>query len=429
MLSLAIEPGILARLANSIPQGYVLVSGTNGKTTTCAMLGAILEAAGFSTIRNRSGSNLARGLVSHLLQHANAFGGLKATESAVGVFEVDEAALIGLLPTLNPRAVVLTNLFRDQLDRYGEIDALSKGWARVLAGAGTDLQVVANADDPAVLLAASAAEPRMMAYGVETASGGASPDAWADSASCPVCSAALKYRSVNYSHLGDYVCPACGFAPPARAVEAVGVRAEGLNAATFGLRIANVECPVEIKLSGMFNVYNATAAAAGALVLGVDVEAIRKGIQAVAPVFGRGEVASLDGACLSLLLVKNPTGANEVLRLLRRVGEEIDLLVALNDQAADGEDVSWIWDVDVGGLPARRIVVAGERAEDLALRFKYGGSKPREPVLVERRLEKALEASLDGAKGTVYALATYTAMLQLRRELVRRGALTPYWER
>ncbi len=426
LTALKLSPGILERLLEAVPQGFVFVTGTNGKTTTAAMLSRILSMAGHDVLTNRTGSNLSRGLVSHLIQRTDALGRLQVQANSIGVFEVDEAALIAILPNVHPRIVVLTNLFRDQLDRYGEIDSISKEWGRIIDASGESLHVVVNADDPAVVHAAARGKGKISTYGVRNGRDGRAPDEWADSASCPVCSAQLDYHSLTYSHLGDYTCPGCGFERPAAGVAATEVNAVGLNPARFALRHGDSLDRIDLNLPGMFNVYNALAAAAAAFTLGVSREDIGKGLKGFEPAFGRAERLVVDGVELVFLLVKNPAGANEVLRSLRQDPEPANYLMALNDRAADGEDVSWIWDIDFDGLKAKSIVVTGDRAQDLALRLKYAGLLGSELVTMDVNSESALSRVL-GGDGKVNVLATYTAMLELRKLLVQRGILDPYW--
>ncbi len=414
-------------MLGAIPNGFVFVTGTNGKTTTVAMLSTILSDAGYDVLTNRTGSNLARGLLSYLLERTDALGRLRVESGSIGVFEVDEAALIGILPTAVPRTLVLTNLFRDQLDRYGEIDSLSRGWVGAIGSAGADLHVVANADDPAVMLTASQVQGMTTTFGVAGGGNRCSPDEWADSSSCPVCSSRLEYRYIAYSHLGDYACPKCGFTRPQVDFEATDITADGLSPAAFSIGHDDAHSQVHLKVPGIFNIYNALGAAAAAATLGVGVEDIVNGLGRSSPVFGRAERVSVGEVEIILLLAKNPTGANEILRTLRGISAPIDVLMALNDRAADGHDVSWIWDLDVQNLNVNRLTATGDRAEDLALRLKYGGVAGREAVTVERNLAGAFEGAIRRSEGMLYVIATYTAMLDLRALLVRDGRLEPYW--
>ena len=296
---------------------------------------------------------------------------------------------------------------------------------RAIRSAGADLHVVANADDPAVMLAGSQVQGMTSTYGVAAGGDRCSPDEWADSSSCPVCSSRLEYRDITYSHLGDYACPKCGFTRPQVDFEATDITADGLSPAAFSMRYGNAHSQVHLNVPGIFNIYNALGAAAAAAALGV--EDIVNGLERSSPVFGRAERVSVGEHDVILLLAKNPTGANEILRTLRGISAPIDILMALNDRAADGEDVSWIWDLDVQNLNVKHLTAAGDRAEDLALRIKYARVAGREAVTVERNIAGALKGAIRRSEGTLYVIATYTAMLDLRALLVRDGHLKPYW--
>lgn len=422
-----VSPDYLHALLRAIPGGYALLSGTNGKTTSAAMLTAILAEQGQAVIGNPSGSNLARGLLSELLRRTDWRGRLRADPETVGVLEVDEAALIPLLPPAMPRVVVLTNLFRDQLDRYGELDSIARRWRTAIGESEGRFTLVANADDPAVTHAARSHRGETIFFGIEDPAGDG-PDEWADATLCPVCGAALDYARVNYSHLGHYECPDCGFARPRARVVAREVERHGLEATSFVIEADGETLPLRLRLPGTYNVYNAVGALAAAGAMGAGGEAMRRALEGFAPAFGRAEEARIDGQDLTLLLIKNPTGANEVIRSLAGLDGEQDFLVLLNDRVADGEDVSWIWDVHFGRLRPRSLVVSGRRAQDMALRLKYAGLKPTGGMSTDSNLETALDRALAGAKGRLYVLTTYTAMLEFRALLVRRGALREYWQ-
>ncbi len=422
-----VSPGYLHELLRAIPGGYALLSGTNGKTTSAAMLAAVLAESGQPVIGNPSGSNLVRGLLSELLRRTDWRGRLRVEPDTVGVLEVDEAALIPLLPPALPEVLLLTNLFRDQLDRYGELDSIARRWRTAIGESEGRFTLVANADDPAVTHAAGSHRGETIFFGVEDSTGDG-PDEWADATLCPVCGAMLDYARVNYSHLGYYECPDCGFARPEARVVARDIEQHGLEATSFVVEADGERLPMRLRLPGTYNVYNAVGAMAVAGAMGAGGEAMRRALEGFAPAFGRAEEARVDGQHLTLLLIKNPTGANEVIRSLAGLEGEEDYLVLLNDQVADGEDVSWIWDVGFGRLRPRSMVVSGRRAADMALRLKYTGLDPVRGIATEPDLAAALDRALAGATGRLYVLTTYTAMLEFRALLVRRGALREYWQ-
>jgi lipid II isoglutaminyl synthase (glutamine-hydrolysing) len=396
--------------------GVALISATNGKTTTASMLAGVLERDGRAVVRNRAGSNMHWGVATALLDAGSRPGEL-------GLFEVDEAWLDRIAGQLDPGMLILGNLFRDQLDRYGELELLADRWADLVAARGERTALVLNADDP--LVADLGREhPRATYFGVEDDSL-ALPELQhaADSKHCRNCGHPYSYDAIYMGHLGRYRCPNCGRERPAPDVVATGVVLRGMDGSDIALRTQAGEAQVRLPLPGLYNVYNALAAAAAALALGVPLDRVREGLEAVAAVFGRVERLFVAGREVSILLVKNPVGANEVLRTLTLEDGRIDLWLALNDRIADGRDVSWIWDADFELLAGRvrRATCSGTRAEEMALRLKYAGIDAR--IEVERDLERSLDAAVadrdDGVP--LYALPTYTALLDLRDLLADRG--------
>lgn len=405
-----LEPGAIRGLAAELPRGSAVISATNGKTTTAAMVSAVLERGGTRLVHNRAGANMAGGVASALLHG----------DGDLGLFEVDEFWLDRLVGELQPRALLLGNLFRDQLDRYGELETIADRWAEVAAS--TSARLVLNADDP---LVADLGRERddVVFFGVQdTSLALAEMQHAADAKHCRRCGAPYRYDVVLLGHLGHFHCDACGATRPQPSVGAHDVRLDGVRGASFVLRTPDGEQRVSIPLPGLYNVYNALAAAALAGALGAPPADVAAGLQAVSPAFGRAERVVVGGREVLLLLVKNPAGANEVLRTLVLEGGEVDLFAVLNDNIADGRDVSWIWDADFEVLAGRlrRAVCSGTRAEELALRLKYAGV-PAERLVVERDLAAGLDRAVAGGDGTLYALPTYTAMLALREELVQRG--------
>ncbi|MEA2354780.1 MAG: hypothetical protein QOD61_909 [Solirubrobacteraceae bacterium] len=421
---LALDPGAITRLAGGLRRGSVVISATNGKTTTAAMIASILAEAGITAVHNTAGANMAGGVASTLLEASTWRGPATAD---LGLFEVDEFWLVPVARQLEPRAILLANLFRDQLDRYGELETIADRWAELAAG--TPARLVLNADDPLIADLGRAA-PDAIHFGVDDPAIALSGLAHAaDSKHCRRCGAPYDYARVYLGHLGVYACPSCGAARPEPQVSAQAIALRGVRDAAFELRTPSGSARVELPLPGLYNVYNALAAAALAVALEIPLPVIVAGLERVAPAFGRAETVSLGGRELTILLVKNPTGANEVLRTLTLEPGDHDLLAVLNDRIADGRDVSWVWDADFETLAARihRVTCAGTRAAELALRFKYAGVEPAR-IAVEPDLAPALDAALAGAAGeNVYALPTYTAMLDLRALLVDRGAAASSW--
>ncbi len=417
-----LDAGAIDALAARLPEGSALVSATNGKTTATAMAAGIL--GGRTRLAwNSAGANLVSGVATALVT---------ARDAQLGLFEVDEAALPEVARRLRPRAVLLGNLFRDQLDRYGELEHVAEGWRAAVAGLGEDAVVVLGGDDPLVADLRGAVAGRTILYGLDDPSlARPALQHAADSKYCLRCGAPYAYESAYVGHLGDYRCPTCGHARPRLDVAARRIEPDGLRTVSFDLVTGAGEARVTLPLPGLYNVYNAVAAAALAQALGATLDEIRSGLEGFSAAFGRFERIPAGGKTLLVLLVKNPAGANEVIRTLEESAPRV-LLIALNDATADGRDVSWIWDVDLEPLlaGAETVIASGDRASELALRLLYSGLD-RAAIVVEPVLERALDRALAlvPAGGELPVLPTYTAMLALRGIVTRRGLVAPYWER
>jgi len=417
-----LDPGAVDRLAARLPLGSAVISATNGKTTTAAMAASILSGR-LRLAHNSSGANLVSGVASTLLDSAGA---------ELGLFEVDEAALPAVAARLRPRALCLGNLFRDQLDRYGELEHVAERWRAAVRELSPDAALAVNGDDPQVGELARE-RPGAIVFGVDDPScARPSLQHAADSKYCVRCGTPYEYAAAYVGHLGEYRCPSCGHGRPPLDVIARGVELQGLDSVAFELVTQTGKHGVRLRVPGLYNVYNALAASALAGSLGASLDEIVAGLEGFSAAFGRFERIAMGDRRLLMLLIKNPAGANEAVRTILEGSAPSVVVVALNDAIADGRDVSWIWDVDfeplIGGL--ERLVATGERAAELALRFKYGGLDDEaielEPLLA-RALDRGLELTPPG--GELVVLPTYTAMLALRKIVAERGFVRPYWER
>jgi UDP-N-acetylmuramyl tripeptide synthase len=446
---LRLQPEAVSLLARRMTRGSVLISATNGKTTTAALAAGALEASGASLIHNSAGANMEGGIASTLLEASHRRGRL---DGELGLFEVDEAWLPQLADRLAPRAMLLSNLFRDQLDRYGELETLADRWAQTVARhPAPQTSLVLNADDP--LIADLGRERDAVTYfGIEddSVSMGAMSHA-ADAKHCRRCGAAYVFDAIYLGHLGRYHCESCGQARPQPSVSAREIELVGAERASFTLSTPSGSARVQLPLPGLYNVYNALAAAALCLALGVDVQSIATSLNASRAAFGRAELVHIGGRDARIMLVKNPAGANEVLRTLTLQPGLHELLFVLNDRIADGRDVSWIWDADFELLAGRlaRVICAGTRAPEIALRLKYAGIEPERIAVVED-LERALAAAVGATEAAnrtdttgeqrptagpvtptssppLFVLPTYTAMVELRALLVQRGVASDRW--
>jgi lipid II isoglutaminyl synthase (glutamine-hydrolysing) len=417
-----IDPGSVSTLAARLPRGTAAISATNGKTTTAALVAAIVGKS-VRLAHNGSGANLVSGVASTLIE---------ARDAELGLFEVDEGAFPEVARRIRPRVVCLGNLFRDQLDRYGELEQIAERWRAAVAELPDRTLLVANADDPQVGDLA-VGRPGSATFGIDDPTQ-ARPTLQhaSDSKYCLRCGTPYVYATAYVGHLGDYLCPACGHARPPLDVAARGIELHGLEAVSFDLVTPEGTRRVRLGLPGLYNVYNALAAAALARALGATLDEVVAGLESAPPAFGRAERIGVGSRRLLLLLIKNPAGANEVVRTVVAAGAPRLAVVALNDAIADGRDVSWIWDVDFEPLLEclEHVVVAGGRAAELALRFVYAGFPADAVEIVPElgaALDRGLELTPEGDELTV--LPTYTAMLELRRIVAERGYARQYWER
>ena len=416
----SLDPGAIDRLAARLPAGCAVVSATNGKTTSTAMAAEILRPL-HPLAHNAAGANLVSGVASSLLA---------ADSAEVGLFEVDEFAMPGLLRRLRPRVLCLGNLFRDQLDRYGELELIAERWRNAVDELPDTSVVVFNADDPQ-LAAIGTARPGSVAFGLDDPRvARPSLQHAADSKYCLTCGAPLEYAAAYVGHLGDYRCPSGHQERPPLEVTAREIELEGLERAAFLLITPEGSRRVELSLPGLYNVYNALTAAALARAVGASLDDIVAGLGRFSAAFGRFERIAAGDKRILLLLIKNPAGANEAVRTLVDGGSPRVLVAALNDEIADGRDVSWIWDVDFEPLlpGLETLVASGGRAAELALRFRYGGLD-EDAIDVQPDLAAALDRGLQltGSGGELVVLPTYTAMLGLQRILTERGLTKAYW--
>lgn len=422
---LRMRPDAIQELAAGLHRGSVVVSATNGKTTTARLIGGCVSGQNWPYVANRAGANLVYGVATALLD-----GSAARPRPELGLFEVDEFALPETVTRLSPRVVVLMNLFRDQLDRYGELEAVTDAWARMIAGLPATTTLVLNADDPAIAALDDGKHPTVF-FGIEDPSVAldALPHA-ADSIRCRACGGPLDYARVALGHMGVWSCPACGARRPDPDVAARRVELEGTRATRLEIGTPGGPVTATVALPGVHNAYNATAATAAAIALGIPPVAIAAALGTAEAAFGRAERLRLGDHELVLLLAKNPAGANVTVQTVALDPDPLHLLIALNDRTADGKDVSWIWDVDYEPLLDRigTLVVTGDRAYDMALRFVYAGfERARVNILTDPGRALDFAVSVTPADRPLYVLPTYTAMLELRAILVERGAADAYW--
>jgi lipid II isoglutaminyl synthase (glutamine-hydrolysing) len=422
---LRMAPDAIAKLGGRLERGAAIVSATNGKTTTAGMIAVALEADGRRLVHNRAGSNMTWGVATALLEQ----------RGEEGLFEVDEAWLPRVAAQLEPSLIVLGNLFRDQLDRYGEMETLATEWGKTIASRAGRSRFALNADDPAIADLGrdedGDAREGVIYFGIEDTSQALPELQHAfDAKHCRRCGHPYAYERAFVGHLGHYSCPSCGATRPQPDVAATAIELRGMSGSLVTLRTPQGEIELALPLPGLYNVYNALAAVTAALELGVPPLTIADSLQTMRAAFGRVETIAIGPSRLSILLIKNPAGANEVLRtlMLEASEEKLDLWIGLNDGIADGRDVSWIGDADFELLAdgVRRVVCAGTRAPEMALRLKYAGW-PERSIEVVPEIESSLDRALADTPKRLFALPTYTALLELRKLLADRGLAEEFW--
>ena len=430
--ALKIVPELSSALAGRLTESSLIITGTNGKTTTSALITGMLKEAGYKCIHNQSGSNMSWGVASALIGAASWTAGLPGDYA---VMEVDEGAFPGVVRSIQPRGVVVTNIFRDQLDRYGEIDLIQNSIRRGLEAQSTEGFEVLNADDPSLVGIEKNNGKERWTYGLEIElPADTFLNTGRDVKTCPRCFEKLIYDRIYFAHLGHFHCPSCSYRRPDPDVKMIGHKINADGSALLQICLPGEEIEVSVALSGTYNLYNVLAAVTCARALTVPTPFISRALEAAVPSFGRMEQFDLDGKTMVIALIKNPVGANEVIRTILAQPGRINLLVAINDRIADGTDVSWLWDVDFEQLSTKKatlsaVLVSGQRAWDMAVRFKYTGLDP-DRIQVETDTARAIKLGLEqtGPGDRLFILPTYTAMLEIRRHLNKMGLGKPYWE-
>ena len=428
-----IDPTILSKLNAQLKRGSVLVTGTNGKTTTTALIQTILKQSGLKVLYNKTGANMLAGIIVSFLRAADALGKI---EHDAAVIETDEGVFPQLCQTIHPELVVVTNFFRDQLDRYGELDKTISYIRMGLSKLPKGTKVLLNADDPMVVGLSGIEGLKYFYFGLEDPEiAFQEMNQTAEGKYCPRCGTMLGYRHYYYSHMGDYRCPNCGFSRPKPTYFSDNIQLMGLNGSQFQLHDTDSKgIEISTGLPGLYNVYNILAANAAGDILGIDQKSRQTAIKGFQSVFGRMERVQVQDKQIIMALVKNPAGWNEVMRTLFQHHGKYHLLIALNDQIPDGTDVSWIWDADAEQLSAvsssiTGFTISGSRAYDMAVRLKYAGLDLKAEQ-VEMDISKAWEKALVDTvpSGILVVIPNYTAMLALQEVMANQGYVKPYWE-
>ena len=415
-IALMIAPDILRRLASQVRRGIIVVCGTNGKTTTNNMIYDLLSAKGYKLVCNRLGANMLYGAVTAFIDAAGINGKLDADYACI---EADELWAVKMFEHFKPDYIVMTNLFRDQLDRYGQVEIILDALKRA-AEAADGATLIVNADDPLLVTLGKGYGGKCVYYGVddeprEIAAEAGSAAEIREGRLCRSCGAELKYEAYYYSHIGRYACPDCGFSRPAPEYAATGLDlSRGLAFNVGGEQI-------RASYRGFYNVYNILAAYAVLRQCGVDTAGINETLANFRPQLGRMETFTIGGKEVFLNLAKNPAGFNQAISALLADERAKTVLLAVNDHESDGRDVSWLWDVDFERLRGvDKIIASGARAADILVRMKYAGFGP-DRALLDPGINEGVASALSGDSEAVYALVNYTALFSTH-DLLRKMA-------
>lgn len=418
LFALKIDPNLVKKLSKKIKYGSIIISGTNGKTTTARLTSDILSTK-FQIIHNRQGSNLLRGIASTLISKTSILGNL---ERELGLWEVDEATVSQAIKNTSPKVILLGNLMRDQLDRYGEVDSIRNRWQKALQGytLNKGVTLILNADDPGVSFLANSFKGKVLFFGVNDKTANLPQVSHvADVRHCLNCQSPLKYRVVLSSHMGHYSCPNCKLARPQPKVFAKDLIFDTDFSTHAKISIGHSPLTIHYHLPGLYNVYNVLAATSISISLQIDLRQVKESLSKFSAAFGRFQQLKIKNKHVVIFLIKNPAGANEVLRTIALKGK-LNILAILNDKIADGKDVSWIWDTNWEALQekVKTVNVSGIRAWDLATRLKYAGFKLSKKYIY-KEVNYSIIQSLNNMsnKDTLLILPTYTALLDVQETL------------
>ena len=423
--ALKICPELLSVLARDVK--VVAITGTNGKTTSSRMVEAAFAGENKSYFANRSGANLISGITTEFAMNSSLSGKCR---KEYAVIECDEAAAVKVFGQLRPEVIVVTNLFRDQLDRYGEVTHTLENIRNAIK-AVPDATLCLNADCSLTSSLALELPNRVVYFGID---GGAAPSHKAtelsDASHCIRCKAEYEYDYINYGHLGGFRCPKCGYSRHDADFAVTDIVEQGSDGSTVVMNILGEKRIVNINLPAMYNIYNAAGAVAAIVEMGLGADAAVKALGGFKCGFGRMEQFSL-GSGTKIMLVKNPAGCNQVVEFLQNIKEKFVLVICLNDRGADGTDISWIWDVDFEELinlsgRLQRVIVSGDRAGDMRVRVKYAGIDDG-AIETQRDYDKLVEW-IASQELPVYIMPTYTAMLELREAVIRHCGGSEFWE-
>ena len=431
MIARRIDPNVLKSVVGASKAKKIVITGSNGKTTTARMTATIADFGGQRVSHNRTGSNMLQGVTSVAVNFADVLGRL---DSDVLLFEIDEGTIPLAVPEIQPDIVLITNIFRDQLDRYGELYSVAQALDKMLESLPESSIIMLNGNDPQVANFGQNAKAQRLFFGLESKEVGTPvPEQSADIIRCVRCQEDLLYEVAYMSHLGIYRCPNCGYTLPKLDFAATSIKlaSDGAGPSQVTIRTPQGNVELEIPLPGLHNVYNATAALGAALAAGFDIDKAPAAIASMRPAFGRLEKIQAGDRTIYLAFVKNPTSFNLVLRLIKQHPTQKHAMVVGSNTVVDGEDFAWLWDVDIEDIAGDivDVVCSGTKAEEFAMRLKYA-DVPLDKISIVHEREAGLDAALQntGPGGTLYIMASYTPTNELRRIMQKRGWVRHFWE-
>lgn len=422
-LALKVDPDYLSHLSKGVKT--VVLTGTNGKTTSTHIVAQAIENAGLSAFYNRSGSNLIQGITTEFSTNCSIAG---KPRHPYAVIECDEGALRRVCAALDPDVVLVTNVFRDQLDRYGEVMHTRDN---ILAGLrnAPHAKVLLNADCSITASLADEIPNQVSYYGVDCEIYPKRVQDLSDATHCIKCGMEYEYGYRTYAHLGGFSCPSCGYARPVPEIAVEEIVARNSNSCELKVRVGEEETQLHADVPADYDIYNCCAALAALLSFGIEKQVAYAAVGKFKHGFGRGEVFDLDGTPVRLMLMKNPAGCNQIINLLlNEPDQDMRLCCILNDQECDGTDISWIYDAAWEELCASKTeaVCSGVRAEDMALRLKYAGL-PAQGIRIVHDYDALIE-ELASNKRAVTVVANYSSMLEFRTKLANKLGLAGFWE-
>ena len=424
--ALRVCPNLLSILARGVKT--VAITGTNGKTTTARMIEEGFARQGKNYFANRSGANLLSGITTEFVMNSTLFGKCK---KEYAVIECDEAAAVKVFPQLKPQVVIVLNLFRDQLDRYGEVTHTLSNIRTALSSLPEPITLCLNADCSLTASLADDLNHKARFFGIDK---GAVPSGkkseLSDASHCIRCKTEYEYDYITFGHLGGFRCPKCGYRRADADYAVTDVAQQRADGSSIVIRADGKRYLAEVNLPALYNIYNAIAAIAAMTEMGITTEAAISAVASFKCGFGRMENFALGKGGAKVMLAKNPAGFNQLLSFLQNIPDKFVLVLCLNDRGADGTDISWIWDANFEELcnlagTLEKVIVSGDRAADMAVRVKYAGVDPRF-VTMEHDYERLVK-ELETEERPIYMIPTYTAMLELRETLIRHCGGDEFW--